>query len=324
MRRILFCLSLIAGSFSYAESLPGNYYEVVSSEFDETVPAGKVKLYGTVTETYSGGPIANGLISNFVRSAYIRTDEKGYYEFLFPAKDTSLFFYHENYGEVVAWSIHFDEQHKVNLNFVVDDYSDYPIEVEKPVIYVYGEEGTVLSIELKPEGEMVFSYPEYKDGWNLSIAANGLLKLASGTEVPYLFWEASSDNLISRMKGIDTPYDYWINADSSVSFLENTLDAFSLTSTERTDFITYWAPRMEKHAYLHVSFYLDQNCTDLIGNLTVQPVPEEMRRVYMVFYPVSAEQVNSTGEYRYPETLNRQGLTVVEWGGSEIKFPSLN
>ena len=61
---------------------------------------------------------------------------------------------------------------------------------EKPIIYLYPEKDTTVSVKLNVKGKLTFTYPEYKDGWEFKASPNGDLTFGEDT-YNYLFWESS-------------------------------------------------------------------------------------------------------------------------------------
>lgn len=70
---------------------------------------------------------------------------------------------------------------------------------------------------------------------------------------------------------------------------------------------------MNKNKYNLISFK-EKEYTDL-AKLNISPSPDSILRVFMVFKPLDNEIEVQKQEL---ETFNREGFTVVEWGGTEI------
>ena len=182
------------------------------------------------------------------------------------------------------------------------------VTAKKPVIYLYPEEKTEVSVQLSVDGELLCSYPTYKDGWNVIAYPDGKLVNADGKEYSYLFWDAD----------IHTTYDFStgfvIKGSDTVTFLQEKLAYMGLTPKEYNEFIVYWLPQMQDNTYNLISFqstaYTDK------AKLNITPEPDSMLRVFMAYKPL-------TKSIELPEqeltTFERSGFTVVEWGGSEVK-----
>ncbi|MBQ8614705.1 MAG: hypothetical protein IJ416_10870, partial [Ruminiclostridium sp.] len=85
-----------------------------------------------------------------------------------------------------------------------------------------------------------------------------------------------------------------------------------LTAREANEFIIYWLPIMEKNPYNVVTFHTD-SYTEAVP-LSVSPAPDSVIRVFMTFY--ASETEIEIAEQDLPQ-YEREGFTVVEWGGSE-------
>ena len=86
-----------------------------------------------------------------------------------------------------------------------------------------------------------------------------------------------------------------------------------LTEEEMNEFIVYWLPRMEHNKYNLISFQ-GEAYTDS-AKLNITPAPDSMLRVFMTYVPLD-ETVDI--EPQQFEPFERNGFTVVEWGGSEL------
>ena len=53
----------------------------------------------------------------------------------------------------------------------------------KPVIYLYPEEQTEVSVKLDYDGELTVTYPAYEDGWNVTAYPDGTLFDAEGNKM---------------------------------------------------------------------------------------------------------------------------------------------
>ena len=87
-----------------------------------------------------------------------------------------------------------------------------------------------------------------------------------------------------------------------------------LTEEEMNEFIVYWLPLMEHNKYNLISFQSDVY-TDS-AKLNITPTPDSMLRVFMAYVPLE-EAVDI--EPQELSTFERNGFTVVEWGGSKIQ-----
>lgn len=316
IKSVAFLAFVSLSSYTLAESLPQDYYWVASNKHVDSIPKGKCLVTGRVTEAYAQVGVKGGIIANFTRSSYTTTNDSGYYSMLISAKDTGIFFYHPKYKEIVCWSFNFESQHVVEMNFVTSEkLPEGVIQVaEKPVIYLYSDEEKEVTVKLD-NIQPTFTYPEYNDGWKVTTLKDGELKIGDKS-FPYLFWEANIENVGLMVS--DLGYGgFAINTDSTVQFLERTLDYLALNNKEATDFITYWAPRLMAHKFANIQFYIDESYDKLIGDVNIVPNPDARRRVYMVFEG-SDYFIPSVRDGLYAKPFTREGLVYVEWGGTEL------
>ena len=135
-----------------------------------------------------------------------------------------------------------------------------------------------------------------------------LVDRATGNEYSYLFWEGISHTEYDFSRG------YVIAGEDTAEFLEATLAELGLNRTEANEFIVYWLPRMQGNPYNLISFQRERY-TDA-AKLTITPEPDSVLRVFMAY-----QALDEKIEVEEPviEPFERNGFTVVEWGGAEIK-----
>ena len=177
----------------------------------------------------------------------------------------------------------------------------------KPVIYLYPEEETEVTVRLDYDGTLTCTYPAYEDGWTVTAAPGGTLTDESGQTYSYLYWEGVTRTEYNFSRGFCVP-----GADTA-AFLEDALSRLGLTRREANEFIVYWLPRMEPNPYNLISFqsaaYTDH------ARLTVTPEPDSLLRVFMAWMPLEAPADLPAQEL---PPFKRTDFTVVEWGGAEL------
>ena len=178
----------------------------------------------------------------------------------------------------------------------------------KPVIYLYPEEETDVSVTLAYDGTLTCTYPNYKTGWHVSAKPDGTLTDEDGQTYRYLYWEGTSG----------TDYDFstgfCVAGEDTAAFLEDALAQLGLNREEANEFIIYWLPQMQDNAYNLISFQQDVY-TDS-AKLTVDPVPDTLLRVFMAWQSSEKFVDLPAQELSAPE---RTGFTVVEWGGCAVQ-----
>ncbi len=178
----------------------------------------------------------------------------------------------------------------------------------KPVIYLYPEEETEVSVQVdfNDGSELTCTYPEYNNGWRVTAEPDGTLFDESGNEYYCLYWESTQGERLRMNEG------FCVSGTETADFLREKLMYMGLTAREANEFIIYWLPIMEKNPYNVVTFHTD-SYTDAVP-LSVSPAPDSVIRVFMTFY--ASETEIEIAEQDLPQ-YNRDGFTVVEWGGSE-------
>lgn len=186
-----------------------------------------------------------------------------------------------------------------------------PKQSDKPILYFYPEEPTVCSVELTLDGRLTCTYPDYEKGWeNFTAYPDGTLIFPDGKEYYALYWEGLQNTQWDFSKG------FCVSGEDTITFLEWALAEQGLTAREANEFIIYWAPLMQENPYNVISFQTTAYTDTAV--LRVTPSPDAILRVFMAYYP------SSTQVEIQPQTFDgfeREGFTVVEWGGSKVESP---
>ena len=121
----------------------------------------------------------------------------------------------------------------------------------KPVIYLYPEKETEVTVKLNYAGELTCTYPAYNDGWNVSASPDGTLTDADGQTYNYLYWEGVNSVAYDFSEG------FCVAGSDTAVFLENALNQLGLTRKEANEFIVYWLPLMKENPYNLIAFQSD-------------------------------------------------------------------
>lgn len=267
-----------------------NYFSVIRDQFPLTdlVEAGKTTQGESIYEFKNSNHtfLKKMYDENYV--VYGDITKKSYADFI---AAHPVFFWKDSFGRTIKFE---------NSLFIPQ------AECGKPVIYLYPEKTTNVSVKLDPKGGFSFTEPAYNNGWNVTATPQGTLtEISSGKSYPYLFWEGRGGIYSSPTKGFSV-------AQKDVhGFLVDKLHALGLNDKETADFIEFWEPRMQGSPYYFVSFY-GNKVMDELAPLTVTPKPDTVIRVLMDFVPVQGPV--KAEEFKI-YTPARTGFTVVEWGG---------
>ena len=105
-----------------------------------------------------------------------------------------------------------------------------------------------------------------------------------------------------------------VKGEDTEKFLQEKLAYMGLTPREYNEFIVYWLPLMQDNEYNLIAFQ-GETYTDN-AKLEITPSPDSILRVFMTFKPldkpIEIEEQQLTA-------FERQGFTVVEWGGAELR-----
>lgn len=201
-------------------------------------------------------------------------------------------------------------QYKDNYGWISAHYFTLEGGKEKPVIYLYPEKTTDVTVKISlTDGRFTKCIPEGDGEWNVTASPDGLLTdKATGKTYDYIFWE-STDN---------TEYDwsegYVVKGSEAEVFLRGILQEMGLNEKEYTEFIEYWQPRLEKNEYNLISFQTDRYTES--ARLDVSPQPDSVLRVFMAFKKIDGPVFVARPVIK---PFERNGFTVVEWGGAEVR-----
>jgi hypothetical protein len=274
----------------YEHSRPYTEYLLVTEITEEG-------FYGTFPEYHTANIFVFGSYEGISRGDYVELKNHDYFLFIDANNRFSVF-----PAETVKELRILEEEELEDI---------FGLEVpEKPVIYLYPEEETVISVKLDYKGDLTCTYPHYQGGkgWeNLTVSPDGTIR-KDGKEFYCLYWEGRG------MADYDFSKGFCVKGEDSAVFLEAVLPQMGLNAREANEFIIYWLPRLEQNSYNVISF--QQEAYTETAPLEVSPTPDSMLRVFMAFYGCNSYVEMVPQEF---EAFQRVGFTVVEWGGAEVK-----
>ena len=175
----------------------------------------------------------------------------------------------------------------------------------KPVIYLYPEKETEVSVRLDYDGTLTCAYPAYDGGWTVTAQPGGILTDAEGRTYNYLYWEGITQTEYDFSQGFCVP------GEDAAAFLEDALTQLGLTRREANEFLVYWLPQMEPNPYNLIAFQSAAYTNR--ARLTVTPEPDSVLRVFMAWKSLDAPA--EIPEQDLP-AFDRTGFALVEWGGA--------
>jgi len=207
------------------------------------------------------------------------------------------------------------ELQEIEYYYDTKKYHDLELMVPaKPIIYLYPQQKQEVNVQLKYDGELIATYPDYNEniqGWNVMAYPNGhLINSDDGREYSYLFWEGSP----FKKRNWDLSKGFVVKGEDTREFLQQKLEEIGLTPKEYNEFIVYWYPKMKDNKYNLIHF-AGKTYTDT-ASLTIIPTPDSMLRVFMLYKSLDKSIEIQPQQF---QKFNREGFTVVEWGGTELK-----
>ena len=105
------------------------------------------------------------------------------------------------------------------------------------------------------------------------------------------------------------------------TFFDTTLERLGLVSREVQDFKKFWIPELKRFPVDQwLLSFLPQSDIEKYAPLSIEPKPDTLIRVFMDFQPLPRTK---TWQRQHLSNFNppiRQGLTVVEWGGTKRRY----
>jgi len=242
----------------------------------------------------------------------IQTDSNGVYLQTIPrGKYVFRAWLDDMHNEITSDTILFPGGNRTEINIWFYSSIERVI-CDKPVVYVYSDSVQEVSLDLKVNGDFIFTYPQYTGAYTLTTNPSGMLEY-QGVSYPYLFWDAAT-SLPESCKKLNT--GFLIQRSELVPFLEKACNSMLFNARERSDFITYWAPRMQQFEQVYLHFLFNDDC-NAIARYDVQPRPNQFFRVYMSWCDGKGIDAKALLPQTFPQ-ISGGGLRFVEWGGMEF------
>lgn len=180
----------------------------------------------------------------------------------------------------------------------------------KPVIYLYPEKETDITVKLGYKDKLLVSYPKYIDGWSVTAYPDGtLIDKDTGRKLYSLYWEGKHTEPVVLDEG------FIVRGEDSIEFLEEKLAILGLNDKEIEEFIIYWLPKLQENKCNYIRF---ADIDEINKNMPLEfsKEPDTIIRVLMQYKALNKPIKVKEQKLNTP---NRVGFVVVEWGGSIIK-----
>jgi len=194
-----------------------------------------------------------------------------------------------------------------NESGVIDDLECAA--VGKPILYLYPEEKTEVTVDFSREDLLTTTYPKFVNEWKVTANPNGDLYDSNGNYYYGLYWEETPIHRVDFKEG------FYVEADNAIEFLEEKLKTIGLSDRERNEFIMYWLPILEKNGKSLIYFELTDE-REMVNKIKINPKPDSLLRIVMHVKKVDAKTKIKKQELT---TFNRKGFVAVEWGGLQYK-----
>lgn len=317
MKRILPFLFVLLSLKSLA--LPKKFfpiYRITSVERDSTLEAGRSLLVFR-SLNLGAADLSNPVqysVNGIVGSQQI--GENRLFSIPVGSGKCSMQLYLPGMLEIFTDSLEIPERCRVNIDLNWEKVI-HQITVEKPVIYLYPETEQRIEVQIEPKGKFNFVYPAFDQDntWDVIADPEGNI-LCKGHNYRYLFWEAEQ---VVESLGFDSRKGFWFTRENLVEQLGLICDQFGMTSEEKADLITYWAPQLIKYPNCFVHFIFNDEA-NRFGKLKITPKPDVILRFYLLVQPYGSEIPAFLPAPQKIPKMDRSGFNVLEWGGMVIEI----
>ncbi len=354
MKKLIYLISfLFSFNLSAKEVKPElKNFEIISDELSKFISKNKFVVEGTVYDFYSREILAD--VDIFDGDKTKKSNKNGTFKIKTNIKNRHLVFSKLNYKETYFEDYEFKGKHHIQVKIYLiqsQHIEEQQFQVKKPVIYFYSHEDKEINFNFTPRGKLIFSYPKAEStnelsanatkliaqkntySWKVSIKNNQLTNLVDQKKYPYLFWESEQNNVQFKstinppskrdIPGIFTYDGEFVSSENVLEFLDSTLTKLGFNATEKTDFITFWAPQMQEKPYYFIQFLQDEEC-DQFATYDINPKPNKVNRFYLLYAGVEKINPEIKTKKQHLDPLIRKNFYLVDWGGVELKEENLS
>lgn len=199
------------------------------------------------------------------------------------------------------------EQHKKWLDYKKKGLGRKPgdhIGAYKPNIYLYPEEEISIRVTFQMPGLIQTVIPEYPGQWLVTGYPDGTIKDVDGEIYTYLFYESITWPCIYQ-----TDEGWLIEADTRREQMKSIMLSYGFTKQETADFIEYWTVKLDQG--IDYAMYPQlTSIVDIAMPMNIEPKPDSLFRLWFAFEKNVVPSAIPASQY-----IERDGFTVVEWGG---------
>lgn len=181
------------------------------------------------------------------------------------------------------------------------DFPNFPPGVKKPAIYLYPLQKSKINVSVDLKGVITKSEPNYFKGWKVTAEPSGLID----DKFDYLFYEA-------QLEQLQLPKEGWVVEYKELeNWFDSNLKKLGLIDKEISQFKEYWLMELPFAKYYEIRLLDNKFLTENM-NLIIDPKPATVIRRNFYFKPLKSQISIKQPSIITPE---RNGFTVVEWGG---------
>ena len=178
--------------------------------------------------------------------------------------------------------------------------------IAKPILYLYPEKTTKVTVSFEHPEFLETTYPKFIDKWEVTAKKNGDLTDKEGKYYYGLYWDEAKTHFVDFHEG------YYVTKENAIDFLEKKLTYIGLNDKERNEFIMYWLPILEKNEKNLVYFELTEE-RESYNKIFITPKPDSLLRIV-----IHVKKVDHEVEIPKQKLtkFQRKGFVAVEWGGT--------
>lgn len=194
---------------------------------------------------------------------------------------------------------------------------------EKPNIYLYPDEETVVLVNFAYPEKLTRTIPEYETGWKVTAGSDGtLFHSDTAKKYGFLFYEGTVEPFYFQRK-----QGFLLPADKREETFRKILPRYGLKLQEIDDFVEYWVDRLPA-GVTYVMYPQLNEIVDQMMPVSINPEPDSILRLWFLYEDYEGakaegmltdiSETDGITEFGNPQPLpfERNGFTVVEWGGS--------
>lgn len=180
----------------------------------------------------------------------------------------------------------------------------------KPVIYLYPTSTELINVSITLQGQITASIPNYpQNGWTNILAQPDGTLTSNGQTYHELYYESDTIKATPLQEGVFIP------TSKLTPELTTLTSQLGLNSSEQSEFIAYWVPRLKGLDAPYIFFTIFSPAEKArVDDVHISPKPDTFINFLAYFKPVTKPY--AVKSLQLPKPPVRAGFTAVEWGGT--------